>query len=190
MQEQDKILSREQLIGEMVRICQRVAELEASGTTHDRDRELEAGLVSLRARLEKGGDVSDLLEDLRRQVSVRLECAGTLREGLKDTRLRREIGPWIDSHARETRRIQAVLDGLDRVLSGATSSDRCLGFMGSIFRVNLEPTPVAQSYGPRRVLYPQWISMADDEMAFGPDRNEVHGADIERVFGSLALADP
>ena len=41
MQEQDKILSREQLIGEMVKICQRVAELEASGTAHDRDRELE-----------------------------------------------------------------------------------------------------------------------------------------------------
>jgi hypothetical protein len=35
--------------------------------------------------------------------------------------------------------------------------------------VNLEPTPVAQSYGPRRVYYPQWVSMEDQEMALGSD---------------------
>jgi hyaluronoglucosaminidase len=135
----------------------------------DRDRELEEGLLSLRSRLERGGDVSDLLTVLRRQVAVRLECAGELREGLRDAELRREIDPWIESHARETRQIQAALDGLDRVLSGPTPSDRCLGFIGFGFRINLEPALVAQSYGPRRVLYPQLNSMKDDEMALGSD---------------------
>jgi hyaluronoglucosaminidase len=135
----------------------------------DRDRELEEGLLSLRSRLERGGDVSDLLTVLRRQVAARLECAGELREGLRDAELRREIDPWIESHARETRQIQAALDGLDRVLSGPTPSDRCLGFIGFGFRINLEPALVAQSYGPRRVLYPQLNSMKDDEMALGSD---------------------
>ena len=92
-----------------------------------------------------------------------------MREGLIDARLRQEIEPWIEAHARETRCIQAALDGLARILFGPTSSDRCFGFMGLGFRVNLEPTPVAQSYGPRRVLYPQWTSMEDDQMAFGSD---------------------
>jgi hypothetical protein len=135
----------------------------------DRDRELETGLLLLRSQLERGGDVSDLLKELRRQVGFRLECAKALREGLSDTQLRQEIDPWIEAHARETRRIQAALDGLDRILSGPTPSDRCLGFMGLGFRVNLEPTPVAQSYGPRRVLYPQFTSMEEDAMAFGSD---------------------
>ena len=135
----------------------------------DRDRELEAGLLSLRSQLERGGDVSHLLEELRRQVGFRLECTRALREGLSDPQLRREIDPWIESHARETRRIEAALDGLGRILSGPSASDRCFGLMGLGFRVNLEPTPVAQSYGPRRVLYPQWISMQEDAMALGPD---------------------
>jgi hypothetical protein len=135
----------------------------------DRDRELEAGLLSLRSQLERGSDVSDLLGELRRQVGLRLACAEELREGLRDTQLRQEIEPWIEAHARETRRIQAAIDGLGRILSGATSSDRCSGFMGLGFRVNLEPTPVAQSYGPRRVFYPQFTSMHEDEMTFGSD---------------------
>jgi len=135
----------------------------------DRDRELEAGLHSLRSQLERGGDVSDLLGELRRQVALRLGCAEELREGLSDTQLRQEIEPWIEAHARETRRIQAALDGLDRILSGPTSSDRCAGLLGLGFRLTLEPTPVAQSYGPRRVFYPQFTSMQEDEMAFGAD---------------------
>jgi hyaluronoglucosaminidase len=135
----------------------------------DRDRELEAGLAALRAQIERGDDVTELLEELSRQVEVRLECASKLREGLKDARLGEEIDPWIESHARETRRIQAAVEALGRIRSGQTSSDRCLAFMGLGFRVNLEPTPVAQSYGPRRVYYPQWVSMEDEEMALGSD---------------------
>jgi hyaluronoglucosaminidase len=135
----------------------------------DRDRELEAGLHSLRSQLERGDNVSDLLGELRRQVALRLGCAEELREGLSDAQLRQEIEPWIEAHACETRRIQAALDGLDRILSGPTSSDRCAGLLGLGFRLTLEPTPVAQSYGPRRVFYPQFTSMQEDEMAFGSD---------------------
>ena len=137
--------------------------------SEDRDRQLEAGLQTLRAQVEQGGEVSELLEELGRSVAVRLACASQLRDGLKDVRLRGEIDPWIESHARETRRIGAALDGLGKILSRETSSDRCLAFLGFGFRVNLEPTPVAQSYGPRRVLYPQWTAMNDDEMALGAD---------------------
>jgi hyaluronoglucosaminidase len=135
----------------------------------DKDRELEAGLGALRTQIERGGEGAELLEALQRQVGARLECAAKLREGLKDARLGEEIEPWIESHARETRRIRAALDALGGILSGPTSSNRCHAFLGFGFRVNLEPTPVAQSYGPRRVYYPQWTSMEDDEMALGSD---------------------
>jgi hyaluronoglucosaminidase len=147
---------------------------------NDRDRELEAGLVSLRERLAGGEDASPVVEELRRKVALRIECAPSLREGLNDARLREEIEPWIESHARESRRIEAALDCLDRILSDANASERCHALLGFAIRANLEPVPVVQSYGPRRVYYPQIVSMGDKTMALGPD---------PALFRDLCLSD-
>jgi hyaluronoglucosaminidase len=134
----------------------------------DRDRELEAGLATLRVQIQRGDDVSKGIAELRRQVELRLGCADRL-DSLLDARLREEIEPWVESHAHETRRISAAIGALERIVSGATRAERYLGFLSFGLRVNLEPTPVAQSYGPRRVYYPQVISMDEDAMALGPD---------------------
>jgi hyaluronoglucosaminidase len=146
----------------------------------DRDRELEAGLMSLRTSVERGEDATQLIAELRRQVALRLECASGLRERLKDDRLRTEIEPWIESHARETRRIEAALDCLESILSDAPASKRCHAVLGFAIRADLEPTPMAQSYGPRRVYYPQIISMGEETMALGTD---------QALFRNLCLSD-
>jgi hyaluronoglucosaminidase len=135
----------------------------------DRDRELEAGYSALRSQLERQGEVSSLLEELNRQVEVRLACAQRLRANLRDPRLREEIDPWVESHGRETRRIQASLDALGRMLVGGTAAERCIAFLALEARIGREPTPIAQSYGPRRVLYPQLASMGEEAMGLGSD---------------------
>ncbi len=135
----------------------------------DRDRELEEGLVALRRQLAPGEDVSKRIEELRRLTDERLRCGTGLREQLRDRQLAGEIEPWIESHERETRRIAAALEALDRILSAPTAAQRCGALMILEARVTQDPTPVAQSYGPRRVLYPQIASMGDDTMTLGPD---------------------
>jgi hypothetical protein len=63
----------------------------------------------------------------------------------------------------------AALDALAAVLSGKNAAARVRALFALEFRLNLEPTPAVQSYGPRRVLYPQLTSMGEDAMGLGPD---------------------
>jgi hyaluronoglucosaminidase len=135
----------------------------------DRDRELEAGLGVLRSKLERGEDATKGAAEMRRCVERREACAARLREALGDSRLCSEIEPWIESFARETRRMAAALDALAAVLSGKNAAARVRALFALEFRLNLEPTPAVQSYGPRRVLYPQLTSMGEDAMGLGPD---------------------
>ncbi len=135
----------------------------------DRDRDLERGLLALRAEFGPGEDVSKRIEELKELTQERSQCGPRLRERLADRRLLEELEPWIESHERETGRIGAALTALEGILSGQTASRRVASLMILEAKLNREPTPVAQSYGPRRVLYPQISSMGDDTMALGPD---------------------
>jgi hyaluronoglucosaminidase len=146
----------------------------------DRDRELERRLESLRAGIDGGKSCAKRIEELRAQVELRLGCARRLREGLRDQKLRAEIEPWIESHQRETRRIAAALDALKVFLSAAPLMEKSLALLALGRRVNADPAPVAQSYGPRRVVYPQLVSRRDGSVGLGAD---------PAVFRDLCLAD-
>jgi hypothetical protein len=95
--------------------------------------------------------------------------ASTLRDGLDDTRLRDEIEPWIASHATETRRMRAALRALDAFFGDGSRSEQVLAFFAMQGALSREALPAQASYGPRRVLYPQLVSMRDDAMGFGSD---------------------
>lgn len=128
-------------------------------TPRDRDRELERALER----------PSESLAEIEALLAARLAANETLRSELADRRLFAELEPWLVSHAAETRRMQAAIGGLRALESGEPSSARMLGFVGFEGKLTREPIPGKVSYGPRRVLYPQLVSMGDDTMAFGAD---------------------
>ncbi len=144
------------------------------------EAELAAALADLRREFARGGDPIRRVEEIQELVQTRVACHGCLREGLDDARLKAEITPWLESYARETERIATTLDGLKGVLGGGTAAERCTAFLGFGVRVNRRAAAVAQSYGPRRVYYPQIVSMGDDTMALGED---------PAVFRDRCLAD-
>jgi hyaluronoglucosaminidase len=135
----------------------------------DRDRELEAALCQLRRALERERDAAASLAELEALLAERRSAAERIREGLRDRRLATEIEPWLVSHARETRRIEAALGCLNTLLGDATRSAQTFAFMGMEARLARETDNGKASYGPRRVLYPQLGSMREDAMGFGRD---------------------
>jgi hyaluronoglucosaminidase len=135
----------------------------------DRDRELEAGLRRLESAVEQGKPCAETIAELRSLLELRLGCGERLREGLTDRRLYDEIEPWVESHRRETRRIAAAVDALDSLLSDAPATLKALAFLALGRRVNLDATPVPQSYGPRRIFYPQFVRRKDQNLGFGSD---------------------
>ncbi|MGH0028213.1 MAG: beta-N-acetylglucosaminidase domain-containing protein [Myxococcota bacterium] len=135
----------------------------------DRDRALEDAVAALRGAIDAGGDARPALDALRRALAERAGAADTLRERLADRRLAAEIEPWLVSHGRETRRMAAAVDLLERLLDpDARASDRVLGFFGFEARLSREEPCAAVSYGPRRAVYPQLTSMRGDAMALPP----------------------
>jgi len=137
-------------------------------TPDDRDRELEALLARLREALRAGADPRPALAALRAALDARAAVGDALRQRLADRRLLEEISPWLESHAAETRRMQAALDLLSALESGGPRKDAVFASFGFATRTQ-EPAPARVSYGPRRLLYPQLVSMRDDQMAFGRD---------------------
>ncbi len=131
----------------------------SASTPDDRDRALERALERPQERLE---EIAALLAE-------RLAANETLRAELGDARLLAELGPWLDSHAVETRRMQAAIGALRTIESGAPRSARVLSYVGFEGKLTREPIPSKTSYGPRRVLYPQLVSMRDEAMGFGAD---------------------
>ncbi len=125
----------------------------------ERDRDLERAL-------ERPAENLDALEAL---LAARIEANESLRNGLEDTRLRAELEPWLDSHAAETRRMRAALGALRALASAESRSARVLAFFAFEGKLTREPIPARTSYGPRRVLYPQLVSMRDDAMRLGAD---------------------
>jgi len=135
----------------------------------DRDPALEECFCELRGQVLGAGDPSATLVALRELLERRLGVADTLRADLLDRKLASEIEPWIASHHLETKRMLAALDFLEGLLREGPRLTKALSLFGFEGRVNLASSPAASSYGPRRVVYPQLVSMRDDEAGFGPD---------------------
>jgi hyaluronoglucosaminidase len=135
----------------------------------DRDAELEGWLERLRATQTEGAARLAILDELDRCVARRLAVPDELACGLADRHLHAEIAPWIESHARETRRIERALRVLRARAGGGSRSAVVLAYMGMEAAFTREIDNGKASYGPRRLLYPQLVSMRDDEMRFGTD---------------------
>jgi hyaluronoglucosaminidase len=135
----------------------------------DRDAELEAGLAELAARSKRGAPLAPVLSGLSAQVALRSEAAEALRRDLPDARLLAELEPWIAGHHAETARIRAALDLLATLEGPAARSAKTFAFFAFESARGREAPPSTASYGPRRVLYPQLVSMRDDAMGFGDD---------------------
>jgi hyaluronoglucosaminidase len=136
---------------------------------HDRDSELEDAFATLASALEAGEDLWPYLAELARRVEARATVADRLRSGLGDRGLRDELEPWLAAHATETRRLQAAVEALRGLLGGRESMDRLRAFMSLQARLTRDPLPAKASYGPRRVLYPQLVSLRDDGARLGGD---------------------
>jgi hyaluronoglucosaminidase len=152
----------------------------------DRDAELEAGLVRLRSTLADAGDPRPVLGQLRDLVHARLEVGARIRKGVRDPHLVAEIEPWLASHHRETRRIELSLDLLEALHRPNPRSEKVLAFLRFEAGLACEPEITSASYGPRRVLYPQLVSMRDEAMAFGADPALVRGRCLADEFVALA----
>ncbi len=156
----------------------------------DRDSELEALLVRLRQQV--GADPTDVLGELRERVEARLEAPERIRKGVRDKRLVVELEPWLASHQWETRRIAAALELLEALFSPLERSARMFAFFAFEGRLASEPPTGKTSYGPRRVLYPQLVSMRDDAMSLGEDpalmRDRCLADEFVRLAEELALA--
>jgi hyaluronoglucosaminidase len=131
-------------------------------TAADRDPVLEAAWSRWR-RSSAGAP------ELRALVETRCAAADVIRAGLFDRRLAEEIEPWLDGHARESRRIAAALDLLDALAGPGDSLAKSLAWVRCEGRLTLNPPAATVSYGPRRVLYPQLVGLASGDARFGPD---------------------
>jgi hyaluronoglucosaminidase len=135
----------------------------------DRDPTLEACFSELRGRILGGNDPGPTFGALRGLLERRLAVAEQLRTGLVDRKLASEIEPWIESHQLETKRMLAALEFLDGLLREGPRLAKVLSLFGFEGRVQSPHSPSAASYGPRRVVYPQLVSMRDDGAGFGAD---------------------
>jgi hyaluronoglucosaminidase len=153
----------------------------------ERDAELEAGLGRLRERLDAGSGVQPALRALRRMLEARAGAGDALRAGLADRSLLAEIEPWLASHAAETQRMSAAVEMIS-ALTAPRRPRKDAVFAGFAYARHTQvPPPATVSYGPRRMLYPQLVSMRDDAMGFGRDPWLLRGRCLADDF--VALAD-
>ncbi|NNL86871.1 MAG: hypothetical protein HKP27_14510 [Myxococcales bacterium] len=136
--------------------------------SEDKDRELEELWRAVEQVLEQKRPERAALGALARGVAARLAVADELRARLLDRDLLAEIEPWIVSHHEETRRLAAATE-----LLGTLAANRApMVCLRELFRFEArlrEPLPTEISYGPRRLLYPQLVSLDDDTARFGDD---------------------
>ena len=133
-------------------------------TPGDRDPTLEPAWHAFRT-----GRSSSVPSRLHELVAARLAAADAVRAGLTDRRLLTEIEPWLEGHARESRRIAAALDLLEALASDADSLAKSLAWIRCEGRLTRIPPTATASYGPRRVLYPQLVGLAAGNARFGRD---------------------
>jgi hyaluronoglucosaminidase len=135
----------------------------------ERDRELEACWREIAPALAHGSPSRDACESMIALLESRAAAAENLRTKLADPGLRAEIEPWVDGWVHETQRMRVALRallGMDTAADRLSRALTLLGFEGQLTRI---PTPSTVSYGPRRVIYPQLVSMRDDGAGFGDD---------------------
>lgn len=146
----------------------------------DRDRELEDLFDAVRAAFATGRGALKAVAALRTALEPRVDAAEALRAGLDDRALAEEIEPWLISQRAESERMLAAVD----LLESFCGDDQPMQRVFALFRLEgmlSRIVPVATaSYGPRRVLYPQLVSMRDDHAAFGSD---------QALFVDCCLAD-
>ena len=133
-------------------------------TPGDRDPTLEPDWQAFRR-----GRSFSVPKRLRELLDARLAAADAIRAGLGDRRLLAEIEPWLEGHARESRRIAAALDLLDALASDTDSLAKSLAWIRCEGRLTRIPPAATVSYGPRRVLYPQLVDLAAGSARFGRD---------------------
>lgn len=134
-----------------------------------RDRELEAAIRALEDAWDRGPGEAEALRAVAAGLSVRSAANETLRSELTDGALAREISPWLAAHREETERMRAAADLLAALRSGEDSLVRVQAFFRFQGRLTRLETPRHASYGPRRVVYPQLVSLDDDGAGFGSD---------------------
>ena len=134
----------------------------------ERDRELEAAFAELRAAAAGSAAEARARDALAALLAEREQAVPALREGLADRRLAEELEPWLDAHARETRRMARAVSLLATLAGDAPRFDQAMAFFAFESVLN-EPLPAKVTYGPRRVLYPQLVSLREDEAGFGED---------------------
>jgi hyaluronoglucosaminidase len=152
----------------------------------ERDAELEALLARLREKLESGANAAPALRKLESALAARAGAAEALRAGLADRRLLAELEPWLASHAAETQRMTAAVALLAKLLARGVRKDAVFAVF-AYARHTQVPPPEPVSYGPRRLLYPQLVSMRDEAMRFGRDPWLLRGRCLADDF--VALAD-
>ncbi len=148
--------------------------------TDDRDRELEDAFENLRRALHSGKDSTTELEVLRSLVEARSSAAARIRSGLDDARLVIEIEPWLTSHERECARVRIAVECLADFAAAKNGMARVVAIGGFEGRRPRHPPGECASFGPRRALYPQLASLADDTQGYGDD---------EALFLDRCLAD-
>ena len=144
----------------------------------DRDRELETSMARFSDALAAGEDLAPLLDPLRSQLDARLAAPAKLRAGLGDARLLAELEPWLAGHEVETRRMHEALVALTVLLGPGSAADKVAAFSRMEGRLTRLCPPLASSYGPRRVLYPQLIDMTARGMRFGSDPSLLRGRNL------------
>lgn len=157
----------------------------------DRDRELASLLDALRAEVAAQRDARAALAALGDALATRQDASERLRCGLTDRRLAAEIEPWLASHELETRRMSAALECLRALLLADRARERVFAFFALEGRLSRTLPGAAASYGPRRALYPQLVSMRDDQMALSPEptlvRDRCLADELVRWVEDLAL---
>jgi hyaluronoglucosaminidase len=127
----------------------------------DRDAELESALEALRR--------DDALQRFEALLEERLAAGDAIHAHLADRTLAAELEPWLLSHAIETRRMRAACELLHRLAGAGSRVERALAVFGFETRARAAPAEAAESYGARRVLYPQLASLREEDARFGPD---------------------
>lgn len=135
----------------------------------DGDRELAAAFEALRRAVDAGRASEAPRAGLRALLDQRLAAAETLRDELADRALLAEIEPWIEAHHTESARMSAALDALETVLGEASALDKCLALVRFEGRLTRLPPASLASYGPRRVLVPQFGDLTGSGARFGSD---------------------
>ncbi|MGH0037418.1 MAG: protein O-GlcNAcase [Myxococcota bacterium] len=135
----------------------------------DRDRELEAAWRPLAEELSAGAPSPATCEAVSALLEARAGAAESLRRDLEDTSLGDEIAPWLAAHETETRRMRAAVRAVSGMLQAPDRLARALAFFAFEGQLTRLPPPGPTSYGPRRVLYPQLVSMREDGAGFGAD---------------------